>query len=302
MLDKLESLKIGQVLKDEPLANHTSFKIGGPCKYMCLPDSYENLSKLIKFLNEENEKYYVIGKGTNLLVADKGLDLVVIKIGKNLGDFWLEGNRLMAQAGASLTEASKKAIFSSLTGMEGLSGIPGNIGGAVAMNAGAYGTEVKDVMESCKVMDKEGNILDIKVEDMDLAYRTSKALTQGLIVLEATFLLKEGDQEEITAEYEKLRDLRISKQPLDKPSGGSTFKRPEGHYASKLIEDAGLKGYTYKNAGVSAKHAGFVIANPPSTCEDVLKVIDYVEKTVKEKFGVDLEPEVRILGIEDENS
>lgn len=293
---KLLDLNIGQVLKDEPMANHTSFRIGGPAAYLCLPDSVENTAKLIKFLNEIGQPYYIIGNGSNLLVDDEGMDCLVIKIASNLAKFHLDGQRLYAQAGASLTEVSKFAIKNSLEGMEAISGIPGNIGGAVAMNAGAYGSEIKDVLTSIRAVDKKGQVLDIKADDLDLAYRSSRVLKEGLVVLEAVFDLKKGDLDEIRARYEDFRDRRISKQPLDKPSAGSTFKRPEGHYASKLIEDAGLKGYRYKNAMVSDKHSGFIIAEYPSTCEEVLKVIGHVQEVVEEKFSVKLEPEVRILG------
>ena len=296
MIEKLKNLEIGEVLEKEPLKRHTTFKIGGPCMAMCMPDSFENARRLIEFLRKNEIDFYIIGNGSNLLISDKGLDMVVVKIASNLSEIKIEDDEVFAMAGASLIETSKRAIEAGLEGMEFSSGIPGNVGGAITMNAGAYGNEIVDILKSCIVINNENEILEIPANEMNLRYRNSRVQDEGLIVLGARFKLKHGNKEEINAKYKDLRDRRWSKQPLDKCSAGSTFKRPEGHYASKLIEDSGLKGYKHNDAMVSEKHSGFVISDGNASFEDVMAVITHVQEVVYDKYKVRLEPEVRILG------
>lgn len=296
VVEEIQSLEVGEVLANEDLKNHTTFKIGGPCKALVIPDSYQALIRLQKFLKENGEDYFIIGNGSNLLVKDTGLNKIVIKIDENLSDVRVEGNKIIAQAGATLAKVSKIAIREGLAGMEGLSGIPGNIGGAVYMNAGAYGTEIKDVLESVKVINDDGEVEKISLEDLDLSYRHSKIQDLGLTVLEATFALEKGDPEEIRAIFSDLTKKRTSRQPLDKPSAGSTFKRPEGDYAARLIDEAGLRGFRIGNAMVSDKHTGFIVTDGPSSYEEVRAVIEHVRKTVEEKYGICLETEVKIIG------
>lgn len=296
MIEKLKKLEIGEVLEKEPLKRHTTFKIGGPCIAMCMPDSFENARRLIEFLRKNEIDFYIIGNGSNLLISDNGLDMVVVKIASNLSEIKIEDDEVFAMAGASLIETSKRAIEAGLEGMEFSSGIPGNVGGAITMNAGAYGNEIVDILKSCIVIDNENEILEIPANEMNLRYRNSRVQDEGLIVLGARFKLKHGNKEEINAKYKDLRDRRWSKQPLDKCSAGSTFKRPEGHYASKLIEDSGLKGYKHNDAMVSEKHSGFVISDGNASFEDVIAVITHVQEVVYDKYKVRLEPEVRILG------
>lgn len=296
MIEKLKNLEIGEVLEKEPLKRHTTFKIGGPCIAMCMPDSFENARRLIEFLRKNEIDFYIIGNGSNLLISDNGLDMVVVKIASNLSEIKIEGDEVFAMAGASLIETSKRAIEAGLEGMEFSSGIPGNVGGAITMNAGAYGNEIVDILKSCIVINNENEILEIPANEMNLRYRNSRVQDEGLIVLGARFKLKHGNKEEINAKYKDLRDRRWSKQPLDKCSAGSTFKRPEGHYASKLIEDSGLKGYKHNDAMVSEKHSGFVISDGNASFEDVMAVITHVQEVVYDKYKVRLEPEVRILG------
>lgn len=296
MIEKLKNLEIGEVLEKEPLKRHTTFKIGGPCIAMCMPDSFENARRLIEFLRKNEIDFYIIGNGSNLLISDNGLDMVVVKIASNLSEIKIEDDEVFAMAGASLIETSKRAIEAGLEGMEFSSGIPGNVGGAITMNAGAYGNEIVDILKSCIVIDNENEILEIPANEMNLRYRNSRVQDEGLIVLGARFKLKHGNKEEINAKYKDLRDRRWSKQPLDKCSAGSTFKRPEGHYASKLIEDSGLKGYKHNDAMVSEKHSGFVISDGNASFEDVIAVITHVQEVVYDKYKVRLEPEVRILG------
>lgn len=294
--NKLVGLKVGDVLVDEPMKNHTTFEIGGPCDYMVIPHSYEEVKRLVEFLRKNEIKFMVLGNGSNLLVKDTGIRGVVIKLAENLSDLTFEDTILTVQAGAQLTKTSKAAIERSLAGMEFSSGIPGNIGGAITMNAGAYGGEIKDICVSVKAIDKDNNIIDIPADEMNFRYRRSRVHDEGLIVLEATFKLEHGDYDEIYANFKDLDDKRNSKQPLDHPSAGSVFKRPEGYYAGKLIDDSGLRGYRYKNAMVSQKHCGFIVSDGDSSFEEVSHVIEHVKSVVKEKFGVELETEIKIIG------
>lgn len=290
------NVDVGEVLYDEPMKNHTTFKIGGPCDVLIMPNTTEQILNILNLVKENDLAYMVIGNGSNLLVSDQGIRKVIIKLHKNFSKITLDGNKITSQAGATLNEIADFALENKLRGFEFASGIPGDLGGAVTMNAGAYGGEMKDVLESVKVIDKNLNVLDINAKDMNLRYRNSRVQDEGLIVLEAVINLNKGDYDKIKEYQDELTFKRESKQPLEYPSAGSTFKRPEGYYAGKLIDDCGLRGYRYKDAMVSEKHCGFVINAGDANCEQVLYVINHVKEVVFEKFGVNLEPEVRIIG------
>lgn len=294
--DIFSKVEVGEVLYDEPMKNHTTFKIGGPCDVLVMPNTIEQILNVLNLVKENDLAYMIIGNGSNLLVSDEGIRKVIVKLHKNFSKITLEGNKITSQAGATLKEIADFALENKLQGFEFASGIPGDLGGAVTMNAGAYGGEMKDVLESVKVIDKDLNVLDIDAKDMSLRYRNSRVQDEGLIVLEAVINLSEGDYDKIKEYQDELTFKRESKQPLEYPSAGSTFKRPEGYYAGKLIDDCGLRGYRYKDAMVSEKHCGFVINVGDANCEQVLYVINHVKEVVFEKFGVNLEPEVRIIG------
>ena len=283
------------ILLNEPMKSHTTFRIGGPTDIMVKPQSIEALGETIKLCKEYQVPYYILGNGSNLLVADEGVRGVMIQIYHNLSQIKVEGNQVIAQAGALLSRIATKALENSLTGFEFAHGIPGTLGGAVVMNAGAYGGEMKQVLVSCKVMDEQGNLLTLTNEELELGYRTSIIHNKNYIVLEATLRLEQGNQEEISSYMKELMGRRKEKQPLDKPSAGSTFKRPEGHFAGKLIMDSGLRGYRLGHAMVSDKHCGFLINDGGATCKEVEELIKHVQKVVKEKYQVELEPEVKIL-------
>lgn len=294
--DIFSKVDVGEVLYDEPMKNHTTFKIGGPCDVLVMPNTIEQILNVLNLVKENDLAYMIIGNGSNLLVSDEGIRKVIVKLHKNFSKITLEGNKITSQAGATLKEIADFALENKLQGFEFASGIPGDLGGAVTMNAGAYGGEMKDVLESVKVIDKDLNVIDIDAKDMSLRYRNSRVQDEGLIVLEAVINLSEGDYNKIKEYQDELIFKRESKQPLEYPSAGSTFKRPEGYYAGKLIDDCGLRGYRYKDAMVSEKHCGFVINTGDANCEQVLYVINHVKEVVFEKFGVNLEPEVRIIG------
>ena len=288
----------GNVLIDEPMYKHITFRVGGKASYFVEPENVEGVCKVIKLLKKENKPFFVMGNGSNLLVTDEGYDGVIVKLGSKLSNIVVSGNKLTVEAGAMLTRASRLACDRGLTGMERLSGIPGTIGGAVVMNAGAYGAEIKDVIVSAKVLDVEtGDILILSREELNLSYRHSIIMEKNYIVLEAQFLLAEGDKDEIINIVNECTAQRKSKQPLEYGSAGSTFKRPEGHFAGKLIQDAGLAGYTVGGAQVSEKHCGFVINRDNATATDVLSVINHVQERVLEQFGVKLELVVYILKV-----
>lgn len=234
------------------------------------------------------------------MIKDGGVLGVVVKMGPQFADIEVEGNRLIAQAGAALAKVAKVSFRAGLTGMEEISGIPGTVGGGVIMNAGAYGGEMKDVVRSIRAIDQNNQLVTLSIDEMDLGYRRSRMMDEGMIVTEITFELKPGEEEEIWARYREFSERRIQKQPLEKKSAGSTFKRPEGYYAGKLIQDSGLRGFAFRDAQVSEKHCGFVINNGGASTKDVLYVIHHVQETVLEKYGVALEPEIRILGVEPE--
>lgn len=282
---------------DEPMKNHTSFKVGGPVDILVNPENYQQAADIIKLCKEDNVPYYVIGNGTNLLVKDGGIRGVVIKLCK-LNEITLEETQIIAKSGALLKDVSDFALENGLTGFEFACGIPGSIGGAVAMNAGAYNGEISNVIESAKVIDNDGNVKILNKEELELGYRMSSILKYGYTVIEVVFKLQKGEPEKIKGRIEDLNKRRNEKQPLEYPSAGSTFKRPEGYFAAKLIEDSGLKGMKVGDAEVSEKHSGFIINKGNATAKDILDLIKLVQTKVKEKFNVDLFTEVRIMGEE----
>ena len=288
--------KEGQVLLDEPLKKHTTFRIGGPAKYFCLPRTWEQLAAVIRTCGEFEENYYIFGNGSNILVSDQGYQGVVIQLFQNWNGIRIEGTRLYADAGALLVKISHLASRKGLAGLEFASGIPGTIGGALVMNAGAYGGEMKDIVREALVLTEGGELLRLSGEQLELGYRTSSIARNHQIVLEAILELKQGDKISIEARMKELKEARPEKQPLEYPSAGSTFKRPEGYFAGKLIMDAGLRGFRVGDAQVAEKHCGFVINRGNATAKDVLDLVSHVQKEVKNQFGVELELEVKLLG------
>ena len=261
---------------------HTTFRIGGPADYFLIPETPEEIKQILNICRDENIPYFILGNGSNLLVSDAGYRGAIIQVFRNMSGITTEGTKIRASAGALLSAIAAEARNASLTGFEFAGGIPGTLGGAVVMNAGAYGGEMKDVLEEVTVLDGDGNIRTLKAEELELGYRTSA--------------LKEGDPEAIRARMRELSEQRTSKQPLEYPSAGSTFKRPEGYFAGKLIMDCGLRGYRVGGAEVSQKHCGFVINAGGATAADVRALMQDVTEKVQEKFGVTLEPEVKFLG------
>lgn len=285
-----------EILVAEPMKNHTTFRIGGPADALALPKTPEEVAEVVRFCNEHAQPYYVLGNGSNLLVSDEGYRGLVLQLYRNFNDIQVNGETITVQSGAMLAAVARTAYQTGLTGLEFASGIPGPIGGAVVMNAGAYGGEMKNVLKEVTVLTKEGEVLVIPAKALELGYRTSVIPKNGWIVLGAVLQLKKGDQEQILARMEELKEQRITKQPLDLPSAGSTFKRPEGYFAGKLIMDAGLRGFTVGGAQVSEKHCGFVVNRGNATAADVWELICEVKRRVKEMTGVELEPEVKLLG------
>lgn len=286
----------GNVLYKEPMSRHTTFQVGGEAE--CLIDiaSEEVLVKLLKYLNIIEIPYFILGNGSNLLVSDKGYDGVILRIGNKMSGIKVEGDRITAQAGALLSRVAKTAYEHSLTGLEFASGIPGSLGGAIVMNAGAYDGEMSRVVETVKVMNKEGEIMVLDNESMEFSYRNSIIRNRPFIVLEAVLRLQPGEQSEIKNKMEDFAERRREKQPLEYPSAGSTFKRPEGYYAGKLIMDAGLRGYRIGSAQVSEKHCGFIINLGNAEASDIFELIQEIQERVKNQFDVSLERELVILG------
>ena len=284
------------VLEQESMKKHTTFRIGGPADIFAAPDTMQKAAQVIQICREQKVPFYVIGNGSNLLVSDKGYRGVVVQIYKNLSEIKVEGDVVTAQAGAMLSVIAKKALAASLTGFEFASGIPGTIGGASVMNAGAYGGEMRDVLQEVTVLTKDGHIRSVAAGELKLGYRYSVIPENEWIVLEAKLKLAHGDYDKIKSRMEELKEQRVSKQPLELPSAGSTFKRPEGYFAGKLIMDTGLRGFSVGGAQVSEKHCGFVVNTGDATAADVRGLISEVSKRVKEQFGVTLEPEVKMLG------
>ena len=281
---------------DEPMKKHISFKVGGPADILVKPKTEEEIKNIIKFIREENIPYEIIGNGSNLLVRDGGIRGVVIEISNNFNDFKIEGNKVSIQAGAILSVIGKAVMREGLTGFEFAAGIPGTLGGAIAMNAGAYGSEMKDIVTSVRLLDIEGNIVEYTNEQMKFEYRRSLLTDVEFIVLSVNIELKEGNQDDIKNKMKEFTQSRVTNQPLNLPSAGSTFKRPEGYIAAKLIDESGLKGLTLRGAQVSSKHAGFVVNIGDATALDILHLMHIVRTIVKTKYGVDLEAELKIIG------
>ena len=279
----------------EPMAGHTTFRIGGPADCLLELENEEQLRNVQKYLSLIEERFFILGNGSNLLVSDHGYPGVILRIGKGMSEIRVEGCHIIAQAGAPLAQVAKKALEHSLTGLEFASGIPGTVGGGVVMNAGAYDGELSQVVTQVKVVSRQGETMVFDNSTMEFGYRTSALRKNSFTVTEVTFELKEGDREQIQAKMEELAEKRRAKQPLEYPSAGSTFKRPEGNYAGKLIMDAGMRGYQTGGARVSDKHCGFIINVGKASAQDVLDVICEVRERVKLRFGVDLETEVIYL-------
>lgn len=280
----------------EPLCRHTTFRIGGPARYYAVPENAAQIKESILFAGEKGLPYITIGKGSNILFSDHGYPGVVIEVGRGMEQIEAsEDKRIRAEAGVGLGALAAAAAKRSLAGLEFASGIPGTLGGAVTMNAGAYGGEMKDCLVEASVLDEDGNVQVLSRDALELGYRSSIIQRQQFIVLEAVFQLQEGSREEILERMRELNGRRREKQPLEYASAGSTFKRPEGHFAGKLIQDAGLRGYRVGDAQVSEKHCGFVINRGSATASDVIRLIEDVQKRVFEMSGIRLEPEIKII-------
>lgn len=294
--DKLEKIVSSEaIFEKEPMSKHTTFRIGGPADIFLTPKVSQVLD-VLKLAKEEHVPVTVIGNGSNLLVADKGIRGLVISFGKEAEEIQIEGTRMTVAAGTILAKVAAEAARNSLTGLEFAAGIPGSLGGAIVMNAGAYGGEMKDVVIGAKVLTPEGEIKELTKEELEFAYRHSCIPEKEYIVLEATLELTPGEEEKIREIMNDFKNRRIEKQPLEYPSAGSTFKRPEGYFAGKLIQDAGLRGYRVGGAQVSEKHCGFVINTGDATANDVRQLMEDVKRIVFDKYQVKLEPEVKMLG------
>lgn len=284
------------VYLDEPMKAHTTFRVGGPADYFVTPKTIEEVKGIIALCKEEDMPYYILGNGSNLLVGDKGYRGVMIQIYKAMAGIEVNGEVIKVQAGALLSRIGSVALEAELQGFEFAAGIPGTMGGAVVMNAGAYGGEMKDVLVDATVLTPEGEVLVLKNEELELGYRTSVIAKKNYIVLAATVKLNKGNKEAIRERMDELKVQRVTKQPLEYPSAGSTFKRPEGYFAGKLIQDAGLRGFQVGGAQVSEKHCGFVINKENATAADVVELMKQVADKVQEAFNVTLEPEVKRIG------
>ncbi len=292
----IEILGKENVLIDEPMNRHTTFRIGGRADYFLTPENKEQLSALLKLVKEQKMPYFILGNGSNLLVGDKGIRGAVICLYKKMDKVEADGEFLSAQCGALLSKTASVAMKAQLTGFEFASGIPGTVGGAVYMNAGAYGFELKDIIDTVEYIDADGKIKELSGSDERFGYRKSPFTDSGCVVLGCRFSLKKGNPDEIKELTRDFTTRRVTKQPLGKPSAGSVFKRPEGYFAGALIEEANLKGYTIGGAQVSEKHAGFIINTGTATAKDVLDLIEYIKETVLERSGVELEPEIKTVG------
>lgn len=294
-------MKLKNVTKEDnievnvEMKEHTSFKVGGPVDVLVTPESYDEVMKIIKMCKREEVPYYILGNGSNLLVKDGGLRGLAIKLSK-LNKITTEGTKITAQCGAHIGDVSMLALRSKLTGLEFACGIPGSFGGAITMNAGAYGGEISHVIESVLVIDEDGNIKRLNSSELELGYRISAIIKYKYVALEGTIKLEASEYDKIKHRMDELMEARRRKQPLEYPSAGSTFKRPAGYFAGKLIEDSGLKGTKVGDAEVSTKHSGFIINKGNATAQDILDLIEKVQWTVKTKYNVELHPEVRIIG------
>ena len=284
------------VLVDEPMSEHTTFKVGGPADLYVIPEDFDEVRDVLRACDEAGVEHFVLGRGSDLLVSDDGYRGVIVAVADGLVGVSVDGTEMTCQAGVDLREASEMACELGLTGLEFACGIPGSVGGACFMNAGAYGGCVADVLKCVRVVMPDGSIDVVDAADLELGYRRSRVASDGMVVLSATFDLQKGDPEKIRATMDDLTRQREEKQPLELPSAGSTFKRPEGYFAGKLIMDAGLQGFQVGGAAVSKKHAGFVVNVGGATAADVHAVIEHVQDEVERQFGVRLQPEVRFLG------
>lgn len=291
----LACLSAEKVKTGELMEKHTTFRIGGPADFFVLPENVQEVQNVIGFLKEKGQPYYILGNGSNLLVSDKGYRGTIVCLSRMNGIEEKDG-AIFAQAGALMSKIAAKALENSMAGFEFASGIPGSVGGAVVMNAGAYGGEMKDVIEEVTVLNEENEIVTMRNEELEFGYRTSVVMKRGYTVLSVKIRLEKGEKEKIKALMDELKERRTSKQPLEYPSAGSTFKRPEGYFAGKLIQDSGLSGFRVGGARISEKHSGFVINGGDATAEDVNSLMQQVSDKVYEKFGVRLEPEVKRLG------
>lgn len=284
------------VKKDEPMDKHTTFRVGGTADFFVEIGSPEELAGIIDYLKQTERSYFILGNGSNLLVGDKGYEGVILHLGGRFSDIEVDGNRITAKAGALLSAVARTAVSNSLAGFEFAAGIPGTVGGAMVMNAGAYDGEMRQIVSKVTVMNMDGEILELDNETMEFGYRTSIIKNRPFIVLSAEFSLKPGEQSEIQAKMDDFNARRRSKQPLEYPSAGSTFKRPEGYFAGKLIMDAGLRGYRIGGAQVSEKHCGFIINIGNATAADISELMEEVKEKVEKQFSVTLEPEVIRIG------
>ena len=290
-------MKIASSVKfDEPMKLHTTFKIGGPADVFVEAQNTDEIIALIEYCKQNSIPYMIMGNGSNMLVGDRGIRGVVIQIGKAMNNITIDKETVTAQAGVLMSTLANAILKAELSGFETLSGIPGTLGGGIYMNAGAYGGELKDVIDTVTYIDESGEIITKPNEELDLSYRHSMFETGEYVILSAVLKLKKGSYEEIKAAMQDYNKRRSDKQPISMPSAGSTFKRPEGYFAGKLIQDSGLMGYSIGGAQVSEKHAGFVVNKGGATAADVLALIKHIQDTVEEKFGVCLEPEVRLIG------
>lgn len=285
-----------EIKENEPMSKHTTFKVGGPAGLFLSIRSEEILAQIVRYLSEKGTSYFLLGNGSNLLVGDKGYPGVVLFLEKEFSYVTIEENKMIAGASTLLSKISSVALENGLTGLEFSAGIPGYIGGGTVMNAGAYGGELSQIITSVKVMDEKGQIKLLNKEELEFGYRTSIFKKSSYIILEVTMELKKGDKEVILGRMQEYQKARKEKQPLEYPSAGSTFKRPPNHFAGKLIMDAGFRGYKIGGAKVSEKHCGFIINEGKATATDILLLIEKIQETVKEKFGVELEPEVIRIG------
>lgn len=288
-------------VQNEPMKNHTSFKIGGDAEYFAQPTEICEIKEMLELCKKNGVPRFILGNGSNLLVSDNGIEGLVIDMTKGFSHLKIEGEKITAGAGTLLSRTAKKACENSLSGLEFAAGIPGSVGGAIYMNAGAYGGEIKDVVSSVTYLDEDGRIETLTADKLDFGYRKSFFSEKSFVIVEAELELEKGNRDEINEKMKELNKKRAEKQPIDMPSAGSAFKRPEGHFAAALIEEAGLKGYSVGGAGVSEKHSGFIVNKGGAAARDVMRLIEHVQKEVYDKFSVKLEPEIKIIGRGEQN-
>ncbi len=296
MEDLKKKLCIKKIFKNEPMSKHTSFRVGGPADIMVIPETVEEIRTLLSCIKENKYPFFIMGNGSNLLVKDKGIRAIVIKILDNFNNISVNDDIIEAETGILLSKLSNVAMRNGLSGLEFASGIPGTLGGAIVMNAGAYGGQISDVLLETEYIDLEGQIKILEMEKHDFGYRKSYFNNGSYIVLRARLKLVKCDREQINKKMQILNAQRTEKQPLSFPSAGSIFKRPEGHFTGKLIQDAGLRGFTIGGAQVSEKHTGFIINKGGATAKDIIDMIQCIKQKVRDKSGVELETEVRIVG------